>query len=44
MKIRLLFPSMAGVLMMARVSSDPQRREQFLKDARSFFLKYFAEE
>src|SRR6516164_2678140 len=28
-KIRLLFPSMAGVLMMARVSSEPQRREQF---------------
>ena len=24
-KIRLLFPSMAGVLMMARVNSDPQR-------------------
>ena len=43
-KIRLLFPSMAGVLMMARVSSEPQRREQFLMEARSFFLKCFAEE
>jgi TetR/AcrR family transcriptional regulator, transcriptional repressor for nem operon len=44
MKIRLLFPSMAGVLMMARVSSDPQRREQSLTDARSFFIKCFTEE
>lgn len=43
-KIRLLFPSMAGVVMMARVSPDPQRREQILKEARRFFLKCFAEE
>jgi TetR/AcrR family transcriptional repressor of nem operon len=43
-KIRLLFPSMAGVLMMARVSSDPKRREQYLMEARNFFLKCFAEE
>ena len=43
-KIRLLFPSMAGVLMMARVSSDPQRREQILMEARNFFTKCFAEE
>jgi TetR/AcrR family transcriptional regulator, transcriptional repressor for nem operon len=43
-RIRLLFPSMAGVLMMARVSSDPQRREQFLMEARRFFIKSFAEE
>ena len=43
-KIRLLFPSMAGVLMMARVSPDPQRREQFLMEARRFFIKCFAEE
>jgi len=42
-KIRLLFPSMAGVLMMARVTSDPQRREQILKEARTFFIKSFAE-
>jgi TetR/AcrR family transcriptional repressor of nem operon len=44
LKIRLLFSSMSGVLMMARVSSDPQRRERFLMDARSFFIKSFAEE
>jgi TetR/AcrR family transcriptional repressor of nem operon len=44
LKIRLLFSSMAGVLMMARVSSAPQRRERFLMDARSFFIKSFAEE
>jgi TetR/AcrR family transcriptional repressor of nem operon len=43
-KIRLLFPSMAGVLMMARVTPDPQRREQFLMEARNFFLKCFAED
>jgi TetR/AcrR family transcriptional repressor of nem operon len=42
-KIRLLFPSMAGVLMMARVASDPERREQILTDARNFFIKCFAE-
>src|SRR5438045_3756081 len=33
-KIRLLFPSMAGVLMMARVSPDLQMREQILVEAR----------
>jgi TetR/AcrR family transcriptional regulator, transcriptional repressor for nem operon len=43
-KVRLLFPSMAGVLMMARVSSDPQRREQMLMDARNFFIKSFTEQ
>src|ERR1700747_13981 len=43
-KVRLLFPSMAGVLMMTRVSSDPQRREQMLMDARNFFIKCFTEE
>src|SRR5215471_12449099 len=42
-KIRLLFPSMAGVLMMARVNSDPQRREQILMEARKFFINSFAE-
>lgn len=40
-KCRLLFPSMAGVLMMARVVSDPQRREQVLMEARKFFIKCF---
>jgi TetR/AcrR family transcriptional regulator, transcriptional repressor for nem operon len=43
-KIRLLFPSMAGVLMMARVSTDPQRREQILMEARKFFTNCFADE
>lgn len=43
-KIRLLFPSMAGVLMMIRVIPDPQRREHRLKEARAFFIKAFAEE
>ncbi|MBV9670030.1 MAG: TetR/AcrR family transcriptional regulator [Acidobacteriales bacterium] len=41
-KCRLLFPSMAGVMMMARVTPDPQMREQRLRVAREFFLKSFA--
>jgi TetR/AcrR family transcriptional repressor of nem operon len=40
---RLLFSSMAGVLMMARISSDPQKREQRLMEARKFFVKGFTE-
>jgi TetR/AcrR family transcriptional repressor of nem operon len=43
-KVRLLFSSMTGVLMMARVTSAPERREQLLMDARNFFIKCFAEE
>ena len=43
-KCRLLFPSMAGVLMMARVTADAQRREQLLMEARHFFIKCFVEE
>jgi len=43
-KCRLLFPSMAGVLMMVRVSTDPQTREQRLAEARRFFIKSVAEE
>lgn len=42
-KCRLLFPSMAGVLMMARVTSSPQRREQILMEARNFFIHCFVE-
>jgi TetR/AcrR family transcriptional repressor of nem operon len=42
-KLRLLFSSMAGVLTMARVISDAQKREQMLMQARNFFLKSFAE-
>src|SRR5262252_8842689 len=41
-KTRLLFSSMAGVLMMARVTSDPQTREQRLMQARKFFIETFA--
>ena len=43
-KCRLLFPSMAGVLMMVRVTPDPKAREQRLAEARNFFIKSFAEE
>jgi len=43
-KCRLLFPSMAGVLMMARFTSAPQRREQMLMEGRNFFIKRFVEE
>ena len=42
-KLRLLFPSMAGVLMMARVASTPLKRDQYLMAARKFFIKSFAE-
>jgi TetR/AcrR family transcriptional repressor of nem operon len=42
-KIRLLFSSMAGVLMMARVIPTPEKREQILMEARNFFIKCFAE-
>ena len=42
-KLKLLFPSMVGVLTMARVISDPQRRDQVLTEARNFFIKCFAE-
>jgi TetR/AcrR family transcriptional repressor of nem operon len=42
-KCRLLFSSMAGVLMMARITSNPQVREQRLTEARDFFIKCFAE-
>lgn len=41
---RLLFPSMAGVIMMVRVIPDPERREQRLMEARKFFIRSFAEQ
>ena len=44
LKIRLLFPSMAGVLTRARVVSAHDKREQLLREARNFFIKSFAEE
>jgi TetR/AcrR family transcriptional repressor of nem operon len=43
-KCSLLFPSMAGVLMMIRVTTDTQRREQMLMEARKFFIKSFVED
>ena len=43
-KCRLLFSSMAGVLMMVRVTPDHKMREQRLLQARNFFMKSFAEE
>jgi TetR/AcrR family transcriptional regulator, transcriptional repressor for nem operon len=42
-RIRLLFSSMAGVLMMVRLVPDPQTREQRLIEARKFFIKAFAQ-
>ncbi len=42
-KFQLLFPSMAGVLTSARLTSSPQMREQMLAEARNFFIKCFAE-
>ena len=42
-KFELLFPSMAGVLTVVRVTSSPQRREQILTEARKFFVKSFIE-
>ena len=39
---RILFSSMAGVLMMARIASDPQKREQRLTEAKNFFIQTFA--
>lgn len=43
-KVRLLFASMAGVMMMVRVTPDPQKREQRLMEARNFFIKSFTDE
>jgi TetR/AcrR family transcriptional repressor of nem operon len=42
-KIRLLFSSMSGVLMMARITTDPDAREQRLAEGRKFFIASFAE-
>lgn len=42
-KYVVLFPSMAGVLTMARVASSPERRERLLTEARNFFVKSFTE-
>ena len=42
-KFQVLFPSMAGVLGMARVITSPQGRERMLAEARKFFVKSFVE-
>jgi TetR/AcrR family transcriptional repressor of nem operon len=42
-KFELLFPSMAGVLIAARLKSSPQGRERMLSEARKFFVKSFVE-
>jgi TetR/AcrR family transcriptional repressor of nem operon len=41
-KFQLLFPSMAGVLTAARMTLSPERREQTLMEARTFFIQHFA--
>ena len=43
-RIRLLFSSMAGLLMMVRLVPDPQTRERRLLEAREFFIKAFTEQ
>jgi TetR/AcrR family transcriptional repressor of nem operon len=43
-KFQVLFPSMAGVMMMARVTSDAEERERMLAEARNFFVKQFAQD
>src|SRR5258708_21453930 len=43
-KFQLLFPSMAGVLIAARMSLSPQKRGGRLMEWRTFFIKSFAEE
>lgn len=43
-KCKLLFSSMAGVLMMARFTTSPQKREQMLTEAKDFFIQCFVEE
>jgi len=40
-KFQLLFPSMAGVLTAARMTLSPERREQALMEARTFFIQHF---
>jgi TetR/AcrR family transcriptional repressor of nem operon len=42
-KFQLLFPSMAGVLTSVRMTLSPERREEMLKEAKTFFVKLFAQ-
>lgn len=41
-KTRMLFSGMAGVLMMARLASSAERREEMLRQAQVFFAEQFA--
>ena len=43
-KFQLLFPSMAGVLTSVRMNVSPEKREELLTEARSFFIRLFAQE
>ena len=43
-KFQLLFPSMAGVLTSVRMSVSTEKREELLTEARSFFIRLFAQE
>ncbi len=43
-QFQLLFPSMAGVLTSVRMTLSPEKREELLTEARSFFIKLFAPE
>jgi len=43
-KFQLLFPSMAGVLTSVRMNLSPEKREELLTEARSFFIKLFVPE
>ena len=43
-KFQLLFPSMAGVLTSVRMNLSPEKREELLTEARSFFIKLFVQE
>jgi TetR/AcrR family transcriptional regulator, transcriptional repressor for nem operon len=40
---QLLFPSMVGVLTSIRMTLSPEKREQMLAEAKSFFTKQFVE-
>src|SRR5215471_13579880 len=43
-KFQLLFPGMAGVLTSVRMTVSPEKREELLTEARSFFIRLFAQE
>ncbi len=43
-QFQLLFPSMAGVLTSVRMNLSAEKREELLREARSFFISVFAQE